>query len=60
MTGMPAWGVTHSDEEIWSIVAFLQKLSDMSYDEYNRLSQELDIESSDDQIHQHENDGHTH
>src|SRR4029077_508313 len=26
MTGMPSFGVTHSDEEIWAIVAFLQKM----------------------------------
>jgi mono/diheme cytochrome c family protein len=26
MTGMPAWGLTHDDERIWSMVAFLQKL----------------------------------
>jgi len=27
MTGMPAWS-DHSNEEIWSTVAFLQKLGD--------------------------------
>lgn len=26
MTGMPAWGVTHDDEELWGIVAFVQEL----------------------------------
>jgi mono/diheme cytochrome c family protein len=26
MTGMPAWGVTHDDESIWGIVAFLETL----------------------------------
>jgi len=26
MTGMPAWGVTHDDESIWGLVAFLQQL----------------------------------
>ncbi|HEY1614274.1 MAG TPA: cytochrome c [Rhizomicrobium sp.] len=34
MTGMPAWGVTHSDEEIWNIVAFLQVLPRLSPAEY--------------------------
>lgn len=38
MTGMPAWGVTHSDEEIWNIVAFLQTLPGMSPARYRALT----------------------
>jgi len=38
MTAMPAWGVTHSDEEIWNIVAFLQKLPGMSPARYRALT----------------------
>ena len=41
MTGMPAWGTTHSDKEIWNIVAFLQKLPEMSSEEYQQLSEEI-------------------
>ena len=26
MTGMPAWGVTHSDDAIWPVVAFMTRL----------------------------------
>ena len=26
MTGMPAWGVTHDDDALWSVVVLLQKL----------------------------------
>jgi len=26
MTGMPAWGITHDDDELWPIIAFLQDL----------------------------------
>jgi cytochrome c553 len=37
MTGMPAWGPTHSDDEIWAIVAFLQKLHGMSPTQYHAL-----------------------
>jgi mono/diheme cytochrome c family protein len=37
MTGMPAWGVTHSDEEIWNMVAFLQTLPAMSPQQYRAL-----------------------
>ena len=39
MTGMPAWGWTHEDEELWSIVAFLKTLPDMSIDDYQVLDQ---------------------
>ncbi len=37
MTGMPAWGVTHSDEELWALVAFVSRLSRMSPQEYEAL-----------------------
>ena len=37
MTGMPAWGVTHSDEEIWNMVAFLQKLPSLSPPQYRAI-----------------------
>lgn len=39
MTAMPAWGVTHSDSEIWNIVAFLQKLPTLSPAQYRTLTQ---------------------
>lgn len=34
MTGMPAWGPTHSDAEIWAMVAFLEKLPHMTAEQY--------------------------
>jgi mono/diheme cytochrome c family protein len=37
MTGMPAWGVTHDDEILWDVVAFLQKLPELSPDQYRSL-----------------------
>jgi mono/diheme cytochrome c family protein len=37
MTGMPAWGVTHSDAEIWNMVAFLQKLPKLTPPQYRAL-----------------------
>lgn len=39
MTGMPAWGLTHDDERIWSMVAFLQKLPSLSREQYQKLSE---------------------
>ena len=38
MSGMPAWGATHSDEEIWAIVAFLQKLPELSPEQYRAMT----------------------
>ena len=36
-TGMPAWGVTHSDELLWDVVAFLRKLPELTADDYVAL-----------------------
>jgi mono/diheme cytochrome c family protein len=38
MAGMPAFGITHSDEELWGIVAFVRRLESMSADEYKRMA----------------------
>lgn len=40
MAGMPAFGPTHSDEQIWGIVAFLERLPEMSPQEYERWARE--------------------
>ena len=37
MTGMPAWGVTHNDEMLWDVVAFLRKLPELNADQYQAL-----------------------
>lgn len=37
MTGMPAWGVTHNDEILWDVVAFLRKLPELTHDQYQTL-----------------------
>jgi mono/diheme cytochrome c family protein/ketosteroid isomerase-like protein len=34
MTGMPAFGPTHEDEELWALVAFLAAAQDMTAGEY--------------------------
>lgn len=39
MSGMPAWGVTHDDETIWGMVAFLQQLPTMDPAAYAALAQ---------------------
>ena len=41
MTGMPAWGVTHSDEKIWAIVGFMQGLPKLDPDAYKKLDHDV-------------------
>ena len=37
MTGMPAWGKTHADEDLWPLVAFLRRLPDLDAEQYEAL-----------------------
>lgn len=36
-SGMPAWGVTHDDGELWSIVVLVQRLPELDAEDYRRL-----------------------
>jgi mono/diheme cytochrome c family protein/ketosteroid isomerase-like protein len=55
MTGMPAWGLTHDDERIWSMVAFLRKLPELTPEAYREL-----VESGEGGHHHDENSGGDH
>ena len=37
MTGMPAWGVTHDDELLWDVVAFVRELPELTPEQYETL-----------------------
>ena len=37
MTGMPAWGVTHDDDLLWDVVAFVRKLPELTKEQYETL-----------------------
>jgi mono/diheme cytochrome c family protein len=39
MTGMPAFGPTHKEEQIWRLVAFVRHLPELSKDEEKALSE---------------------
>jgi mono/diheme cytochrome c family protein len=41
MTGMPAFGPTHSDERLWTIVAFLKQLPRLSSQDYEKMKGSL-------------------
>jgi mono/diheme cytochrome c family protein len=58
MTGMPAFGAVHSDEEIWGTVAFMKRLPGMSADEYRSITggDQPDNGSG----HTHEDGDHSH
>ncbi|NOY66020.1 MAG: cytochrome c [Gammaproteobacteria bacterium] len=47
MTGMPAWGPTHKDDEIWAIVALLKVLPEISPADYRILDSSLSPGHSD-------------
>lgn len=37
MTAMPAWGASHDDEKIWSLVAFVRKLPELDAIRYREM-----------------------
>ncbi|WP_431634969.1 c-type cytochrome [Dyella sp. KULCS107] len=64
MSAMPAWGASHDDATIWSMVAFLQKLPGMSAQEYKDIvarappDDDMDMgAATDTDHHDHDHDG---
>ncbi|MFZ5699607.1 MAG: c-type cytochrome [Pseudomonadota bacterium] len=37
-SGMPAWGITHDDQRIWAMVAFIQRLPTLTPEQYQILT----------------------
>jgi len=63
MTGMPAWGPTHSDEKIWAMVAFLEKLPHMTTGQYKEMDKMAGPGEDDEDGEHHHDDadaGHDH
>jgi mono/diheme cytochrome c family protein len=60
MSGMPAWGVTHDDEAIWGLVAFLQQLPTMDAAAYAALTQDAGEADHDHDEHEHGEHDHDH
>jgi len=69
MTGMPAWGPTHDDNEIWDIVAFVKALPSIDADAYRELdkktlsghehSSSTELNSGSVHIQRNDHGGHT-
>jgi mono/diheme cytochrome c family protein len=38
MTGMASYGAVHNDDEIWSLVAFVQRLPNMTPEQYKQMA----------------------
>ena len=51
MTGMPSFGVTHTDDEIWDIVAFLRKMGKLTPQEYQAMVQQAGLKAEGEEEH---------
>lgn len=58
MSGMPAWGGSHDDQTIWSMVAFLQTLPSLTPQQYKdivaKAPPDEDMDSDDGHAHTHD------
>ncbi len=57
LTGMPAWGGLHSDEETWELVAFLRQLPHLSAEDLQQLQRLAETGGA---HHQSGEAGHSH
>ena len=57
MSAMPAWGASHDDATIWSMVAFLQKLPSMTPAQYKDMVAKA---PPDEDMDMGDEDGHSH
>ena len=60
MSAMPAWGKTHDDHSIWGIVAFVQKIPELTPEQYQALVKPGDKSDHHDHQHSHEHGGKHH
>lgn len=60
LAGMPAFGPTHSDEEIWGLVAFLTRLAGMTPEEYAKWEARVAAAGADSPVDSAAAQGHTH
>jgi mono/diheme cytochrome c family protein len=59
MTGMPSFGVTHTEDELWAIVAFLSKLPKLSPAEYQAMVEQAGLGAPGVEGEEHEHGGQT-
>ena len=60
-TGMPAWGPTHHEDELWAVVALLRVMPDLSQEQYQALLAEaVEAGHTHDHDHDHDHGDHEH
>ncbi|MBW3671822.1 MAG: cytochrome c [Acidobacteria bacterium] len=63
-TGMPAYGETHSANELWGIAAFVEQLENMSPEKYQRLTSKeaapVGVADESPELGGHDHSTHTH
>ena len=60
MAGMPGYGPTHTDEELWELVAFVKQLPEMTPERYAALTTPDDASAEDNPATPLADDGHDH
>lgn len=58
MTGMPAFGPTHNENELWGLVALAQEMPRMSPEQYRRKIDAMDTQGEMGHEHDHGQNGH--
>lgn len=58
MTGMPAFGPTHSDDDLWAVAAFVQRLPELSADDYAQMVSNAGLDAAPAGGHDHGDGGH--
>ena len=60
MTGMPAFGNTHTDEQLWDMVAFVRLLPEMSPERYQAFAERMGDDESEEMMEMNEHHEHGH
>ncbi len=53
MTGMPAFGPTHDDDELWGMIAFWRRLPGLTPEHYKEFLQSAGVETEKEEHHHH-------
>ncbi len=54
MTGMPAFGTTHDDDELWGMVAFWRRLPSLTPEQYKELLESMGVITEKGEHHHHQ------
>ncbi|HKL48949.1 MAG TPA: cytochrome c [Desulfuromonadales bacterium] len=58
MTGMPAFGESHSEEELWTVTAFVRDLPELSAEQWRALDRSVPRQGKEAEGHDHESHAH--